>query len=524
MRRIVCFSQDDNEVKTPNILILMADQLAPHFTGAYGNTIVKTPNMDRLAERGCRFDAAYTPYPQCAPARFSLLSGQQAWRIRAYDNAAEFPSTIPTICHYLGRLGYHSCLTGKMHFIGPDQLHGFSERLTTDIYPADYAFTPNWEYADQRIDSWYHNMLSIHEAGVAEATFQLDFDDEAGFHGVRKLYDYARNPDSNPFLMVASFTHPHDPYVARSKWWDLYSESEIDMPRLDLDSVPFDPHSQRLLAGMQADVDPPSEKSVLNSRRAYYANTSYVDDWVGQFVNTLDITGLLDNTIVIVMADHGDMLGERGLWYKMCFFEHSVRVPLIVAGPGIRNAVIPNACSTLDLLPTLLDLVTEGSGLSSIEPAQPFDGRSLQTLLTGDGNDTESFAISEYSAECTSHPMVMIRRDEFKYIHCETDPPMLFNLETDPEELDNLAQKDSHREIAETFRKEVDSRWALDAIRSEIILDQKARLLVHDAMIRTPDVFWDYQPIRDAAKSYVRTHQIIDDLAETSRFPRSDSK
>ncbi len=506
-------------MKSPNFLILMADQLAPQFTGAYGNPNVITPNMNRLAERGCRFDAAYTPYPQCAPARFSLLSGQLPWKIQAYDNAAEFPAIVPTVCHYLGRMGYHTCLTGKMHFIGPDQLHGFSERLTTDIYPADFAWTPVWDAADERINEWYHNMTSVHEAGFADVTFQLEFDDEAGFRGIRKLYDYARQSDRPPFMMVASFIHPHDPYVARRKWWDLYSDIEIDPPRLDVSLIADDPHSQRLLAGCQADTHPPAETAVLNARKGYYANTSYFDDWVGQFVDTLDKTGLLDNTIVIVTSDHGDMLGERGLWYKMSFLEHSARVPLIVAGPGIQHQTVPNVCSTMDLLPTLLELASDGSDRMP-EIDQTVDGRSLHKLLTADGEDSASHTISQYSAECASHPMVMIRRNEYKYIHCDIDPPQLFNLEDDPDELNNLAGSETHRQIAAAFHDEVMANWDLDGIREDIIANQRARLLIHEAMAKNPDNTWDYQPFRNAATEYIRTHQGIDDLATLSRLPR----
>ena len=497
----------------------MADQMAPHYTGTYGNPLVKTPNMNRVAELGCRFDAAYTPYPLCAPARFSLLSGQQALKIRAYDNAAEFSSAVPTLAHYLERMGYHTCLAGKMHFVGPDQLHGFSERLTTEIYPADFAFTPNWEFADERIDTWYHNMSSVHEAGSAAVTFQLEYDDEVGFHSIRKLYDYARDPESTPFMMVASFTHPHDPYVARHKWWDLYSDVDIDLPHLDVDSTPVDPHSQRILAGIQADSHRPSESSILNARRGYYANVSYFDDWVGQFMEVLDMTQMRDHTIVVILADHGDMLGERGLWYKMNFFEQSARVPFIVAGPGIQNAAIPNICSTVDLLPTLLELASDGTDrIADLD--QSLDGRSLHKLLTRDGTDHESFAISEYSGECTSHPMVMIRRDCYKYIHCETDPPMLFNLQDDPDELENLAQRESHREIAASFHEEVLANWDLENIRNDVIASQKARLLIHETMLRNPTLSWDYQPLRNAATAYVRTNQGLDETAETSRFPR----
>ncbi|MEM6932647.1 MAG: sulfatase-like hydrolase/transferase, partial [Pseudomonadota bacterium] len=154
----------------PNIVLIMADQLAPQFTGTYGHPLVKTPHMDALAARGARFDAAYCNAPLCAPSRFSFMSGQLVTRIAAYDNASEFPASVPTFAHYLRQVGYRTCLSGKMHFVGPDQLHGFEERLTTDIYPSDHAWTPDWELPDERFDKWYHNMDSVREAGVANTT------------------------------------------------------------------------------------------------------------------------------------------------------------------------------------------------------------------------------------------------------------------------------------------------------------------------------------------------------------------
>ena len=162
----------------PNIVVIMADQLAPQFTGTYGHPQVKTPHMDALAARGMRFDAAYCNAPLCAPSRFSFMSGQLVTRIAAYDNASEFPATVPTFAHYLRLAGYRTCLSGKMHFVGPDQLHGFEERLTTDIYPADHAWTPDWEMPDERIDHFYHNMDAVKTAGVAATTFQMEYDEE----------------------------------------------------------------------------------------------------------------------------------------------------------------------------------------------------------------------------------------------------------------------------------------------------------------------------------------------------------
>ena len=145
--------------RAPNIVLIMADQLAPQFTGAYGHPVVKTPHIDALAGRGMRFDSAYCNSPLCAPSRFSFMSGQLVSRIGAYDNASEFSASVPTFAHYLKLMGYRTCLSGKMHFVGPDQMHGFEERVTTDIYPSDYAWTPDWERTEERIDKWYHNCL-----------------------------------------------------------------------------------------------------------------------------------------------------------------------------------------------------------------------------------------------------------------------------------------------------------------------------------------------------------------------------
>ncbi|MDJ0983021.1 MAG: sulfatase-like hydrolase/transferase, partial [Kiloniellales bacterium] len=138
-----------------NIVFIMADQLAAPALPAYGHKVVKAPHIQGLAERGVVFDAAYCNSPLCAPSRFSMLSGRLPSDIGAYDNAAEFPATVPTFAHMLRLGGYRTILSGKMHFVGPDQLHGFEERLTTDIYPADFGWTADWERPDRR-QHFYH--------------------------------------------------------------------------------------------------------------------------------------------------------------------------------------------------------------------------------------------------------------------------------------------------------------------------------------------------------------------------------
>lgn len=505
---------------SPHILLVMADQLAPQATGAYGHPMVRTPAMDRLAAGGCRFDAAYTNSPLCAPARFSFMSGQHITRIAAYDNASEFPASVPTFAHYLRVMGYHTVLSGKMHFVGPDQLHGFNERLTTDIYPADFAWTPNWELPDERIDKWYHNMDSVREAGVAATTFQLEYDDETGFHACRKIFDHAKRGGGQPLCMVVSFIHPHDPYVALRRWWDLYDHGSIDMPRVSIEPGRQDPFSRRLLAGIGADAARVTDAQVRNARHAYYANVSYVDDWVRRLVETLGEARMLDDTVVIVTADHGDMLGERGLWYKMNFFEWSARVPLILSGPGVRaGSTVPNACSLADLLPTMLDIAAAG-GAAPPEPGQPLDGRSLWPLATGGGADNDpDIAISEYCAEIAPCPMVMVRQGGLKYIGSLEDPPMLFNLATDPDELRDLAANPAHAGDRDRLAAIAGARWDGEALKADVIAKQRQRRALHAAMVTGARTSWDYQPVRDASEEYVRNHMDWTVAAQRMRFP-----
>ncbi len=501
----------------PNILVIMADQLAPHFTGAYGHKVAKTPHLDALAARGMRFDAAYCNSPLCAPSRFAFMSGQHISRIAAYDNASEFKASVPTFAHYLKSLGYRTCLAGKMHFVGPDQMHGFEDRVTTDIYPADFAWTPDWEAPDERIDKWYHNMQTVKESGLAQATFQIDYDDEVGFAAKRWLFDAARDKahgNNAPFAMVASFIHPHDPYVARPEWWNLYANDEIEMPSFTLAMEDQDPFSRRLMDGIEASNVSLSDEEIRRARHAYLANVSYFDSKIGELVQTLEETGELANTIVIVTADHGDMLGERGLWYKMNFFEHSARIPLVMAGPGVAVGAAQNAVSLIDLLPTFIDI----AGGDEAMIGEPVDGRSLMPLARAEDDPIDE-AIGEYCAEMTGYPVIMIRRGPLKYVHCDSDPPQLYDLSADPMETKNVAADPSYAEVKARFAAEVAERWDGSALRKKIIATQKSRRALHAAMEAGASEPWDYNPPSDASQQYVRNKLDWTVAASRYRYP-----
>ena len=196
----------------PNIVIVMCDQLGAAALPSYGHPLVRPPNIESLAKTGTVFENCYSNFPLCVPARLAFMTGKFCSNIGAWDNAAPLPPDVPTFAHYLRFLGYRTCLAGKMHFIGPDQLHGFEERLTTDICPSDFNWTADWDDPWRTMD-WFHTMKNVSSAGIAERSLQQDFDEEVAFHASRKIFDWARDADERPFLLVASFTHPHDPYV-----------------------------------------------------------------------------------------------------------------------------------------------------------------------------------------------------------------------------------------------------------------------------------------------------------------------
>ncbi|BBP80385.1 MULTISPECIES: choline-sulfatase [unclassified Pseudomonas] len=497
----------------PNILFIMADQMAAPLMPFHGGLPLHMPNLSRLAEAAVVFDSAYCNSPLCAPSRFTLVSGQLPSKIGAYDNAADFPADVPTYAHHLRRLGYRTALSGKMHFCGPDQLHGYEERLTSDIYPADYGWAVNWDEPDVR-PSWYHNMSSVLQAGPCVRTNQLDFDEEVVFKARQYLYDHVREQAGRPFCLTVSMTHPHDPYTIPRAYWDLYREDDIPLPSVQLAQHEQDPHSQRLLKVIDLWDKPLPESKVIDARRAYFGACSYIDAQVGALLATLEDCGLAEDTLVVFSGDHGDMLGERGLWYKMHWFEMAARVPMLVHAPRrFAPRRVKASVSTMDLLPTLVELAG-----GTLDPQLPLDGRSLLPHLAGEGGHDEVFG--EYMAEGTTGPLMMIRRGPWKFIYSEQDPLLLFNLESDPRELENLAASASHREVLAAFLAEARARWDIPAIHGATLASQRRRRFVAGALEQGRLTSWDHQPWVDASQQYMRNHIDLDDLERRARYPQ----
>jgi choline-sulfatase len=327
----------------------------------------------------------------------------------------------------------------------------------------------------------------------------------------------ARDQREQPFLLIASFSHPHDPWEIGRRYWDLYDPAKIPLPTVP--SLPWataDPYSRRLRQMCGAEEVPLAEAQIRTARHAYYAAISYADERIGQVLAAVNDAGLASNTIVIFTADHGEMLGERGLWYKMAFFEPSARVPLIIRVPGaVAGQRVATPVSLLDLVPTLLELAVAGDG-----DAVDLDGHSLLPELALQRHARPSPVVAEYLAEGVTAPAVMVRQGRYKLVSCDGDPDQLYDLVSDPFELENLAVSLDHEHIHRTLRAEVTRRWDLTELHEEVLTSQRQRRLISRALNRGAHASWDFQPQMDATMRYVRSRA---DLYEVQRRARLDS-
>ena len=470
----------------PNILLIQADQLKPQVLPAYGGPAA-VPHLDRLSGEGVVFENAYCNFPLCAPSRFSMLAGMLPSRVRAFDNAAEFAAATPTMAHYLRLAGYRTALAGKQHFVGPDMLHGFHERLVPELYPTDFHWTPDWD--ETRMES-NNDSSGVIRSGVSERSMQMDHDEAVLSRSVAWLRDRSRHRDGRPFFLAVSFTHPHEPYFARREHWERYRHEDIPMPSTPLPPEPErDLHSRRMLAHhglLEGDI---TDAHVRTARHAYLANCSWLDDMAGTLLEALEAAGFANDTAVLFTSDHGDMLGERGLWFKKHFFDHAARVPLILHAPGrFAAARRSEPVSLVDLLPTLCDLAD--IDLADRAPRPP-DGASLLPLCEGAPAAGDRPVFAEMTSEGVPSPMFMVRSGRFKLMTGGGAPDLLFDLEADPEERRDLAADPGSADALAALRRLAEETWDAAALEAEVRRSQRERRLVQAAHGNGPAPVWD---------------------------------
>ncbi len=456
--------------KQPNILVIMADEHEPSISSPYGDGLVRTPNLQRLADQGAVFENAYFNSPLCVTSRSSFMTGQHLYRTRCWDNSLPLGTEVPTWAHRLNAVGYETCLAGKMHFIGPDQHHGFTRRIMPDIHGASGISTslPNWETGVPASGVVMRNRL-MKQPGPGNY-HHLDYDEEVVSRVTRYLAEPARK--QQPWMLCAAIFAPHFPFIARPDAYHYYL-NKVELPEVPpghLDSQ--HPQNKNLRKFFDCDNIPPEQ--ARKARAAYYALVEFADEQVGAMLDSLKANGLDEDTIVIYVSDHGEMLGRHGLWYKCTFYEPSVKIPMIVKWPGqvAAGSRHKRVTSLLDVVSTMLDV----SGAN-----QEFtDGTSLRNLLTGDEPPADA-ATGTVFAEYEGHGVTtvgrMVRRDNFKLNYHYKDRSELFDLTTDPDEMTDLIDDPQHASLIEELTHLVTEDWDPKAIYEDVVASQKLRMI-----------------------------------------------
>lgn len=513
---------------SPNILFILVDELTAAILPTYGGQTAIAPNLARLADRSVVFDSAYANSPICGPSRASMMSGRLTPAINAWDNATPLACDVPCIPHYMASAGYETTLIGKMHFTGPDQLHGYENRLITDIYPSDFSWTADWDLPKTAPNVAGVTMRPVLEAGPCKRNLQIDYDEEVQGLAEQYLWDYARAPKTaRPFFLTVSYTHPHPPFDAPQDYWDLYEDVEIPPPTVGpIAPNDLDPASLSLHYNQGRNKTAVPEDCVRAARRAYFGMVTWIDTKIGALLDTLDNAGLSDDTVVVFTSDHGEMLGERGMWFKMCMFEWSVRVPLFISWPRrfAPQRVSANV-SLVDLLPSFHELATE-----SPEQEMPFeddlDGKSLVPLMEGgSGADWPDLAISDFTASGAPAPVRMVRYGPWKLIRIGTLANQLFNIEEDPDEVRDLGSEPRVQDTLQELLK-VSGRdgYSPATIERRVRKSQKQRRFIQKAMtMNGRKTVWNWKVRDDDDRRFVRGGGPIhgeDPTKARARLPR----
>ncbi len=460
-----------SERARPNLLYIHSDQHNAAVAGCYGDQHVHTPHLDRLAVAGALFTSNYCCSPICVPSRMAMLTGRHPWQNEVWTNRHVLNSGIPTLAHSMGAAGYRPALIGRMHSVGPDQLHGYCERLVGDHSPNFPAFPKVGAILGQLHGTAGPDRVSIQRAGAGQSGYQVHDEvvtaaavDWLNRLGVRRR----AGTDDEPFSLSVGFMLPHPPYVARRADYDRHAHS-LPPPRkpreFEQETHPFLQRWRKTTGLTDTDAD-----EARRARAAYWGLVERVDSMIGEILDALAANDLERDTLVVYTSDHGDMVGEHGLWWKHVFYEESVRVPLIMAWPGriAAGQRCERVVSALDVTATMLDAL-EAPAL----PGSP--GRSLLPLLSpGAGSVAwRDEAFSEYCADQYAPDggesyVRMLRQDEWKLIYYHGLPPQLFNLAEDPDELVDRAADPGCQTLLGDMRARLLRDWRPQRIQARM--------------------------------------------------------
>lgn len=458
------------DTKPQNTLFIFSDEHTREITGCYGNTIVKTPNIDRLAERGTRFDNAYTNCPICVPARASLATGRYVHEIRAWDNAHPYIGEVKGWGHRLMDAGHHVTAIGKLHYRSDEDDTGWNQEIDTLHVingDGDVAGCIRTDMPERTASSGL-----ARDAGRGDSTY-IRYDTSTTAHAVRWLREEAPKHQDRPWTLFLGFVLPHFPLIAPPAYYDMYPD--LPAPRMYAEHERPDHPVIKGIAHSQAYDKYFDEHKVSVARTAYFGMVSYLDHCIGEVMAALQESELTDSTRIVYTTDHGDNIGHRGLWGKSNMYEESAAIPMIIAGADVPEG------HSVDTPVTLVDCyqtIVEGAGLALTDEEQSaMPGHSLIDIAN-DATPTRTI-LSEYHAVSASTGFFMIRDGEYKYVHYVDAPPQLFNLRDDPHETQDLAANAEHASVLERCERKLRELINPEKINEMAFADQAALVEKH---------------------------------------------
>ncbi|TBL79848.1 sulfatase-like hydrolase/transferase [Paenibacillus thalictri] len=435
--------------KPMNVLYIFSDEHNKEMLGCYGHPVVKTPNLDKLADNGVRFTNAYCNSPVCVPSRASLATGRYIHQIGNWDNAAPYIGKDESWGHRLVEQGHKVTTIGKLHYRKTEDETGFpDQRIPMHVYE---GLGDIYSLIRDNLEPRKINRGKILEAGFGETSY-IRYDRGITEEAKRFLRDEAMQQDK-PWVLFLGYVTPHFPLIAPKEYFDQYPLEHVVFPKqYKLDERPKHPvlEAYRRIWATDDEFD---EMTIRRAVAAYYGLCTFLDDQIGQVLKTLEETGLCGNTRIIYTSDHGDTLGDHGVWFKSTMYEGAVAVPFIMSGPDLpQGKICDTPISLVDSFPTIVEAV----GAKLVKKDEDLPGVDLLPVAKGE-TDPKRTMFSEYHAMGAITATYMIRKDQYKYIHYCGYSPQLFNLELDPNELNDLADHPEYRHIRGKCEKELRS-------------------------------------------------------------------
>ncbi len=420
-------------MKATNVVFIMSDEHSKRVLGCYGHPMVKTPNLDMLAVRGTRFTNAYTNCPICVPARASFATGRYVHDHRCWDNAIAYDGSVPSWGHRLMQQGHRVTSIGKLHYVDSDaRRNGFDE----EILPL-HIVNGHGDLLGLIRDELPRRAGSAKlgpEAGPGESDY-TKYDRDIAAETSKWLVKEAPKYAHKPWALYVGFVSPHFPLIAPPEYYNMYAEADVPWPDMyDAGTRPQHPFIDAMRKCLCFD-EPFDAPMVRRAVAAYMGLVTFLDNNVGTILKALEATGLADNTRVVYTTDHGDNLGTRGLWGKSTMYEESAGIPMIAAGPDIPKG---NVCTTPVSLVDGFQSFIHALGAQSHPDDAKLPGHSLFEIA--DGYVPHRTILSEYHAAGAVTGSYMIRLRQYKFIYYVGLPPMLFDLDADPSERNDLGR------------------------------------------------------------------------------------